>query len=118
AILNLMKRSAGPLAVALALFLPAAGHAQTAEPTTGAAFSCDNGARMVLSFRDSSQGLSAIVWLQGESYRLAHQPPERGGPPKVVWSDSEHSLTWMPGVRLMWMSASTHLMCGRGDHKH
>ena len=115
-----MKRSAGRLgaALALALFLPAA-HSQTAEPTTGAAFSCDNGSRMVLSFRDSSEGLSAIVWLQGESYRLAHQPPARGGPPRVVWSDGEHSLTWSSGVRLMWMSASTHLMCGRGGgHRH
>jgi hypothetical protein len=73
---------------------------------------------MVLSFRDSSEGLSAIVWLQGESYKLAHRPPAPGRPPEVVWSDGEHSLTWSPGVQLMWMSASTHLMCGRGGHKH
>jgi hypothetical protein len=115
-----MKRSAGWLSasLALALFLPATTHAQIAEPKTGAAFHCDNGSRMVLSFRDSSEGLSAIVWLQGESYRLVHQPPEPGRSPRVVWSDGEHSLTWSSGVRLMWMSASTHLMCGRGGHRH
>jgi hypothetical protein len=60
---------------------------------------------------------SALIWLQGESCKLAHQPQEPG-PLKVVWSDGEHSLTWTPAVRLMWMNGSTHLMCGRGGHKH
>ena len=114
-----IKRSAAQLGagafVALAL---ASAHAQAQEPTTGATFHCDNGSRLVLSFLDSSEGFSAVVWLQGDSYRLAHQPPERGGSPRVVWSDGEHSLTWSSGVRLMWMSGSTHLMCGRGGHKH
>lgn len=115
-----MKRPAGRLAAALALALlfPATALAQTAEPATGAAFSCNNGSKMVLSFLDSSEGFSAIVWLQGESYRLAHLPPEPGRPPKVVWSDGQHSLTWTRGVSLMWMSGSTHLMCGRGGHRH
>jgi hypothetical protein len=114
-----MKRSAGWLGacLALALSLPASVQAQTREPTSGAAFQCDNGSRLVLSFMDSDEGLSALIWLQGENYKLAHQRQEPG-PLKVVWSDGEHSLTWTPGVRLMWMSGSTHLMCGRGGHKH
>jgi hypothetical protein len=109
-----MKRSTAA-ALALALLSPA--HAQIAEPTDGATFQCDNGSRLVLSFLGDSGGLSAVVWLQGESYRLPHQPAEVGTP-KVVWSDGEHSLTWSSGARLMWMSASKHVMCGRGGHKH
>jgi hypothetical protein len=118
-ILIRMKRSAAQFGagafVALAL---ASAQALAQEPTSGAAFQCDNGGRLVLSFMDSEEGLSALIWLQGASYKLAHQPPARGGPPRVVWSDGEHSLTWSSGVRLMWMSGSTHLMCGRGGHRH
>lgn len=113
-----MKRSGrqlGALAL-LALALSAPAHADTKEPTTGAAFHCDDGSRLVLSFSDGSDGLSALIWVQGNSYKLAHRPPAPG-PLRVVWSDGEHSLTWSPGVRLMWMSGSTHLMCGRG-HQH
>ena len=40
------------------------------------------------------------------------------GPAQVVWSDGERSLTWSPGVKLMWMASDAHLMCGRGGHKH
>ena len=98
----------------LALALPAPAHADK-EPTTGATFACSNGSKLVLSFSDSD-GLSALIWLEGTSYKLAHRPPD-GGPVQIVWSDGEHSLTWSPGVRLMWMSGSTHLMCGRG-HQH
>lgn len=115
-----MKRSGRRLR-ALAFLVLASGFLAPAhadkEPTTGAAFQCDNGSRLVLSFSDSSEGLSALIWLQGTSYKLAHRPPEPG-PLQVVWSDGQHSLTWSPGVRLMWMSGSTHLMCGRGGHQH
>jgi len=89
----------------------------TKEPTTGATFRCDNGSKLVLSFMDGAEGFSALIWLEGINYKLAHRPPD-DGPPQVVWSDGEHSLTWSPGVRLMWMSGSTHLMCGRGGHQH
>jgi hypothetical protein len=113
-----MKRSGrqfGALAL-LALALSSPAYADTKEPTTGATFQCDNGAKLVLSFSDTSEGFSALIWLQGTNYKLAHRLPEPG-PVQVMWSDGEHSLTWSPGVRLMWMSGSTHLMCGRG-HNH
>lgn len=112
-----MRRSGllcGALA-SLALSLAAPAYGDT-EPTTGAAFHCDNGSKLVLSFVDSSEGFAALIWVQGVNYKLAYRPPE-AGPPQIVWSDGENSLTWSPGVRLMWMSGSTHLMCGR-SHKH
>jgi hypothetical protein len=72
---------------------------------------------MVLTFAETGDGIAALVWLHGASYRLDYLPPEPG-PVQVAWSDGEHSLTWSPGVRLMWMASDTHLMCGRGEHKH
>lgn len=113
-ILTLLKRSTAA-ALALALLSPA--YADTPEPTEGAMFHCDNGSRIVLSFLGGDAGLSAVVWVQGESYKLPHQPTEIGTP-RIVWSDGARSLTWSSGARLMWMSGSTHLMCGRGGHKH
>ena len=59
----------------------------------------------------------ALIWLHGDQYKLPNQPPEPG-PVQIVWSDGDHSLTWSPGVQLMWMNGVTHLMCGRGGHHH
>lgn len=106
------------LLAAFALAAAPTVHAQTTEqPGEGASFLCSDGSKMVLSFSDSGEGVTALVWLRGVNYRLAWQPPEPG-PVHVAWSDGDHELTWSPGVRLMWMASDTHLMCGRGDHKH
>ncbi len=72
---------------------------------------------MILSFAETGGGIAALVWLRGANYQLPNLPPTPG-PAQVVWSDGEHSLTWSPGVQLMWMSSDTHLMCGRSAHKH
>ena len=67
---------------------------------------------------ETGQGSAALVWIGDTAYRLTNMPPEQGIP-KVVWSDGEPSLTWTPGVQLMWMASNTHLMCGRdGGHQH
>jgi copper(I)-binding protein len=87
------------------------------EPSTGSAFRCEDGSKMVLDLNVDGDSAAADVWVGGASYRLAHVPPEPG-PVQIVWSDGDHSLTWSPGVKLMWMSDSTHLMCGRGGHSH
>lgn len=103
------------------LFAVAPSEAQTPqrtpEPPAGATFACDDGGKMVLTFADTGDGISAMVWLRGATYQLANLPPEPG-PARIVWSDGDHSLTWSPGVQLMWMSSETHLMCGRSGHKH
>ena len=41
-----------------------------------------------------------------------------GGPVVLTWSDGKHTLTWSPGVQIMWMDGPAHRMCGRGGHKH
>jgi hypothetical protein len=105
------------LAACLAVGPTALAQGPTAAPEAGSSFQCSDGTKMVLSFADTGEGIAALVWLHGANYRLAYLPPEPG-PVQVAWSDGEHSLTWSPGVRLMWMGADTHLMCGRGEHKH
>jgi len=51
-------------------------------------------------------------------HTLAWRPYE-GGPVILTWSDGERTLTWSPGVQIMWMAADTHRMCGRaGGHSH
>lgn len=87
------------------------------EPTSGAEFRCTDGSKLVLSFAGDESGVSALIWLHGDQYKLPNQPPEPG-PVQIVWSDGDHSLTWSPGVQLMWMNGVTHLMCGRGGHHH
>jgi len=116
----LMSSIHRPLIALLALCAtgPAAlAQTQTSAPETGASFQCQDGSKMVLNFAEAANGIDAVIWLQGASYRLPNQPP-RQGPVQIVWSDGEHSLTWSPGVQLMWMASDTHLMCGRGGHKH
>ena len=92
-------------------------HFAQAEPERGSAFRCEDGSKLVLSFSETADSLSAVIWLKGDTHTLPYQPPEPG-PVQIVWSDGESSLTWSPGVKLMWMSGSTHLMCGRGGHSH
>lgn len=106
--------------MAAALLVGAAGaHAQTqaAEQPSGSAFVCDDGGKMFLAFVNTGTAISAKVSVKGAVYLLPNQPPEPGIA-RIVWSDGEHSLTWSPGVQLMWMGDDTHLMCGRGGHKH
>jgi len=109
-------------AATAALFLAAPfASAQTqavqTTPPSGATFQCEDGGKMILSFAETGEGIAALVWLRGAVYQLPNIPPIPG-PAQVVWSDGEHSLTWSPGVQLMWMSSDTHLMCGRSAHKH
>jgi hypothetical protein len=106
------------LAAGLCLIGPTAQAQPPAKPAeTGAVFQCADGSKMMLSFAETGNGIAAVVSLQGAVYRLPYIPPEPG-PVQVVWSDGEHSLTWSPGVQLMWMGSDIHLMCGRGNHKH
>jgi len=85
------------------------------EPTSGTEFRGTDGSKLVLSFVGEESGISALIWLHGDRYKLPNQPPEPG-PVQIVWSDGDHSLTWSLGVQLKWVNGPTHLMCGRGDH--
>lgn len=105
--------------VAAASLLAASALAQpaTIEPEAASAFQCEDGSKLLLSFDVNGNGLDALVSLRGAVYRLPYIEPEPG-PVQVVWSDGDHSLTWSPGVQLMWMASDAHLRCGRGGHKH
>lgn len=106
------------LGVAMCLAAPAAlAQGSSPEPDHGSAFQCEDGSKLYLDFAETEKGSAAMIWFRTISYVLPYLPPEPG-PVQIVWSDGEHSLTWMPGVRLMWMGGNTHLMCGRGGHKH
>lgn len=70
---------------------------------------------MLLAFQDSPDGVDALIRVHGQNYRLPAQPASTGEV-KILWSDGSNSLTWSPGVQLMWMSGSAHLMCGRSHH--
>lgn len=103
----------------IACLTATAAHPQEARPTqdTGSGFQCEDGSKMELKFDVTGNGLDALVSLRGALYRLPYIAPEPGLA-QIVWSDGQRSLTWLPGVRLMWMASETHLMCGRGGHKH
>lgn len=112
--------------LALAGFLLAAAPAMaqniTVLPQTnqeeGYAFGCADGSKLVLDFVENGKDVDAQVSVHGATYKLPYIAPEPG-PVQIVWSDGQRSLTWSPGVQLMFMAANTHLMCSRsGGHKH
>lgn len=82
----------------------------------GYQFACMDDNKMLLAFQDTAEGVDALIHVHGRSYRLP-AAPSGSGEVKIVWSDGASSLTWSPGVKLMWMSGPTHLMCGR-SHRH
>lgn len=88
-----------------------------AEDGASKQFVCQDGSRLLLDFGQADHGVAAVVSVHGDAYRLPAMPV-KPGPVQLEWSDGVHSLTWSPGVRLMWMSGTKHLMCGRGGHNH
>lgn len=105
------------LAAACVVAPTAIAQGSSPEPDHGSAFQCEDGSKLYLDFAATETGSAAMIWFRTISYVLPYRPPEPG-PVQIVWSDGRHSLTWMPGVRLMWLGEDTHLMCGRGGHKH
>jgi hypothetical protein len=51
---------------------------------------------------------------------LPLRPWKVGDPPQITWSDGTRTLTWNPGVQLMWMNGAEHRDCGNGagGHEH
>jgi hypothetical protein len=117
------------LAACALIALPAAASADTAATHDSASdeavaiatrFRCQDGGDLLARFATERGRLVAIVdALDGYGpHTLAWQPYE-GGPVKLTWSDGQRTLTWSPGVQIMWMAADTHRMCGRaGGHQH
>lgn len=103
---------AGPAMAQKVTVLPPVNNAD------GYTFGCTDGSNLTLDLVETGNDVAAQVSVHGASYRLPYIAPQPGLV-QVVWSDGERSLTWSPGVQLMWMAANTHLMCSRsGGHKH
>jgi hypothetical protein len=117
------SRLAGVLALAL-LAAPQLAAAQDADlhdaaiPSTR--FRCQDGGDLLARFATERGRLVAIVdALDGYGPHTLAWRPYEGGPVKLTWTDGERTLTWSPGVQIMWMAADTHRMCGRaGGHEH
>jgi hypothetical protein len=114
------------LAAALALAVPGLAAADTqAESAHDEAvavatrFRCQDGGDLLARFATERGRLVAIVdALDGYGPHTLAWRPYEGGPVKLTWSDGERTLTWSPGVQIMWMAADTHRMCGRSEHRH
>jgi hypothetical protein len=95
---------------------PAASGAQGAP---GTHFRCQDGGDIVARFASQDGQLVAIVdAFDGDGPHTLAWTPFTGGPIRLTWSDGRRTLTWSPGVQIMWMAADVHRMCGRAGHHH
>jgi hypothetical protein len=118
----------GALAAALVLAAPGLAAAQSLQgddPRDGTAisstrFRCQDGGDLLARFATQKGRLVAIVdALDGYGPHTLAWRPYEGGPVMLTWTDGERTLTWSPGVQIMWMAADAHRMCGRaGGHSH
>ena len=108
------------IAVALAATAPAARTELPPPPPQHAPasrFKCQDGGDLNAEFESRRAGLVAIVDAGDGPHALPLRPWD-GGEPRIIWSDGTRTLTWSPGVNLMWMDGASHRMCGRAEHRH
>jgi len=80
-------------------------------------FACQDGGAIVARFATERGRLVAIVdAFDGDGPHTLASRPYVGPPVALTWSDGRRTLTWSPGVQIMWMDASVHRMCGGGMH--
>ncbi|WP_372785408.1 hypothetical protein [Phenylobacterium sp.] len=95
-----------------------AGGDRAADPP-GTRFRCQDGGDILARFASQDGQLVAIVdAFDGDGPHTLAWTPFTGGPIKLTWSDGRRTLTWSPGVQIMWMAADVHRMCGRAGHHH
>jgi hypothetical protein len=104
------------LAPTLAAAQEAAGAPTSTRPVS-TRFKCQDGGELSARFAIADTKLVAIVDSGDGPHALPVQPWS-GGPVVLKWTDGQRTLTWSPGVQIMWMDGATHRMCGRGEHKH
>jgi len=80
-------------------------------------FKCADGGDLTAEFASRDARLVAIVDSGDGPHTLA-TVPQTEGPVRLTWSDGKRTLTWSPGVQIMWMDGAAHRMCGRGSHEH
>lgn len=106
----------------LALLAPCAAGAQPspappARPAADGRFKCQGAPDLKAEFASRASGLVAIVDAGDGPHALPLRPWD-GGAARIIWSDGRRTLTWRPGVQLMWMDGAAHRMCGRAAHNH
>ena len=120
---------AAALAGVLALAAPGMALAQADEPSGDAAaqpaspgvrFNCQDGGNIFARFAVERGRLVAIVdAFDGYGPHTLAARPYAEAPVRLIWSDGQRTLTWSPGVQIMWMASDAHRMCGRaGGHSH
>lgn len=117
---------AAALTGALVLAGPGAALAQADEPSGDAAaqpaspgvrFNCQDGGNIFARFAVQRGRLVAIVdAFDGYGPHTLAARPYAEAPVRLIWSDGQRTLTWSPGVQIMWMDAGAHRMCGGGHH--
>jgi hypothetical protein len=90
---------------------------ERAAPAPGTRFKCQEGGDLIAHFASRPAGLVAIVDA-GEGPHALPIRPWDGGEVRLIWSDGQRTLTWSPGVQIMWMDGLAHRMCGRAEHHH
>jgi hypothetical protein len=90
-----------------------------APPQPGTRFHCQDGGDILARFASQDGRLVAVVdAFDGDGPHTLAWTPFTGGPIRLTWSDGRRTLTWSPGVQIMWMAADVHRMCGRAGHHH
>lgn len=94
------------------------GRPETAAPAPArATFKCQDGSQLNARFDTRDDAFVAIVDA-GDGPHALPARPQVPGPVKLVWSDGDRTLTWSPGVQIMWMDRAGHRMCGGAGHRH
>jgi hypothetical protein len=126
---NPTKRLAALALAATALAVPSLSWSQEAprmssdgrpllDPLRGSVFKCDGSGELVAQFDTRGAQFVAIVDI-GEGPHVLPLQPWKGDVPQITWSDGKRTLTWSPGVQIMWMDGVVHRACGRGgEHQH
>ncbi len=80
-------------------------------------FNCQDGGSILYRFETHRGQLVAIVdAFDGYGPHTLASRPYALAPVRLIWSDGQRTLTWSPGVQIMWMDSSVHRMCGGGHH--
>jgi hypothetical protein len=104
-------------ATALTLALAAAAPRAAEKPPAITAFKCEGGRDLTARFATQDARFVAIVDAGDGPHALTYVPFNGGGPVRLTWTDGVRTLTWSPGVQIMFADAAGHRMCGRG-HGH
>jgi hypothetical protein len=98
---------------------PTGGDPAVEDKTATSRFRCQDGGDLQAQFVTQHGRLVAIVdAFDGDGPHTLAARPYDGPPVRLTWSDGRRTLTWSPGVQIMWMAADVHRMCGRAGHHH